>query len=444
MLFLEACKEQVALPSGWHTSLQKWPYLKRNTSGIITRLHCVECSLPYFYVAKGYGCLLWVSDVAQATGRFYLRALQEARYWGFFSALAEHLPYVRNSSAKWFPCIGSPVCQRYTGHLTGDPMQPKVSVLIPVYNAAKYLPLCLASLSKQTLTEFEIVCLNDGSSDNSLQILNRAAQNEPRLRVLSQPNQGVAAARNRLLKEATGTYIAFVDADDFIFPTYLEKLYFAAERAQADVSRCLFYEVEESGFPRVREHCHRSFYQSCPAGDAKRFRGGYEDAVLWGKLFRHNWMQKHNFHFLPDCVAEDFPVVILAYLLARTLVLVPEKLYCYRKGVSSAITANSLKMAIGILENLLSLQQTLQIHGKWNAQTAHEWIRAAVWGVCRFRKFPHGVRQQYRDLQEQVWQTARAYVPVCVVWQQVRWRMLFALTFLCGKNSIYLWSKIFR
>ena len=121
MLFLEACKEQVALPPGWHTSLQKWPYLKRNASGLITRLYCVECSLPYFYVAKGYGCLLWVSDVARATGRFYLRALQEARCWGFFSALAEHLPRVRNSSAKWFPCIGSPRVPLAHGALTRRP-----------------------------------------------------------------------------------------------------------------------------------------------------------------------------------------------------------------------------------------------------------------------------------------------------------------------------------
>ena len=80
MLFLEACVEQVE-PFRRRTSLQRQPYFKRNTSGLITRLYCVECSLPYFLYGKGYGCLLRVSDVALATGRFCFRTgLKEARF----------------------------------------------------------------------------------------------------------------------------------------------------------------------------------------------------------------------------------------------------------------------------------------------------------------------------------------------------------------------------
>lgn len=79
-------------------------------------------------------------------------------------------------------------------------MKPAVSVLIPVYNAEKYLPVCLASVLHQSFADIEVVCLDDGSSDRSLPLLRQAAREDARVRVLTQPNQGVAAARNRLLE----------------------------------------------------------------------------------------------------------------------------------------------------------------------------------------------------------------------------------------------------
>ena len=108
-------------------------------------------------------------------------------------------------------------------------MKVQISVLIPVYNAEIYITRCLKSLSEQTFTDFEIICINDGSKDNSLSILQNYAKQEPRLRVFTQENAGVAATRNRLLETAQGKYIAFVDADDWVEKSYLEKLYQAAE-----------------------------------------------------------------------------------------------------------------------------------------------------------------------------------------------------------------------
>ena len=90
--------------------------------------------------------------------------------------------------------------------------QPRISVLIPVYNAQQYLPDCLAAISRQTFEHFEIICVDDGSTDDSLQILKKFSQQDPRLRIISQPNAGVACTRNHLLQEARGIYVAFVDA----------------------------------------------------------------------------------------------------------------------------------------------------------------------------------------------------------------------------------------
>lgn len=99
---------------------------------------------------------------------------------------------------------------------------PRISIIIPVYNAEQYLEECLLSISQQTFGDFEILAINDGSTDSSLEILNQYLEKEARLKVLSQANQGVSAARNLGLKYAQGEYITFVDADDWLHPETLE------------------------------------------------------------------------------------------------------------------------------------------------------------------------------------------------------------------------------
>lgn len=106
----------------------------------------------------------------------------------------------------------------------------KVSVVVPVYNASAYLAQCMDSLVRQTLSDIEVICINDGSTDDSSEILKKYAAEDGRFRVISQENRGVSAARNRGMAEAQGKYIGFVDADDWISPDFYEKLYQAARQ----------------------------------------------------------------------------------------------------------------------------------------------------------------------------------------------------------------------
>ena len=112
----------------------------------------------------------------------------------------------------------------------------KVSIIVPVYNVEKYLERCLDSLINQTLTNIEIVCINDGSTDNSGKILDDYAAKDNRIKVIHQNNAGQAVARNNGLKIANGNYINFVDSDDWVDLDFIEKLYNAAERNNADIS----------------------------------------------------------------------------------------------------------------------------------------------------------------------------------------------------------------
>ena len=101
---------------------------------------------------------------------------------------------------------------------------PKVSVIIPVYNVEKYLRECLDSVVNQTIKDIEIICVNDGSTDGSLDILNEYCSNDDRFVIINQENQGLSVARNNGLNSASGDYIAFIDSDDYLLNNdYLEK-----------------------------------------------------------------------------------------------------------------------------------------------------------------------------------------------------------------------------
>ncbi len=113
--------------------------------------------------------------------------------------------------------------------------RPEISVIIPIYNTAKYLAECLDSVLAQTFSDFEIICINDGSTDDSPKILARYHQQDSRIIIIDQQNAGVSAARNAGLQKAVGKYIAFVDSDDTVAPDFISTLYKVAEKHNADV-----------------------------------------------------------------------------------------------------------------------------------------------------------------------------------------------------------------
>ncbi|MFI3333357.1 MAG: glycosyltransferase family 2 protein [Rikenellaceae bacterium] len=114
-------------------------------------------------------------------------------------------------------------------------MPPKISVIIPVYNVEALISICLDSLLGQSFKDIEIICVDDCSKDSSLLQLQRYAAEDSRIRVFTQENRGPGGARNRGLDEASGQYILFVDADDYLEPRYCEMCYEAAERHSADI-----------------------------------------------------------------------------------------------------------------------------------------------------------------------------------------------------------------
>ncbi|MBQ9025051.1 MAG: glycosyltransferase [Methanobrevibacter sp.] len=207
----------------------------------------------------------------------------------------------------------------------------KVSVIIPVYNVEKYLKKCLDSVINQTLEDIEIICVDDGSTDNSLAILNEYKKSDGRIQLIRQENQGHSGATNTGLKYVTGDYIFFVDSDDWIELTALEKLYNNAIENDSDL---VLYDAIEH-FPsndRIRNYYllndlrNEVFdYKS----EKKLVINSYY--VQWSKLYKTSFFKKHNLKLPNFLLFEDIGLNVAAISLAERITYLPEILYHYNR-----------------------------------------------------------------------------------------------------------------
>lgn len=164
--------------------------------------------------------------------------------------------------------------------------QPLISVIIPVYNMELYLERCLDSVLDNTYRNLEVICIDDGSRDGSLEILRRYEAADPRVVVIAKGNGGVSSARNAGLDRMTGEYVTFVDSDDYVHPQYVELLYRALRESKVSISVCRFEKIEEnvsvcafSDYSSDLNLCHvNSFTQI--------FKNRLLCPYCWGKLFR--------------------------------------------------------------------------------------------------------------------------------------------------------------
>ncbi len=207
----------------------------------------------------------------------------------------------------------------------------KISIIIPVYNAEKYLEMSLNSVRNQTFTDYEVICMNDGSTDNSLQILKKYAEQDRRFKIYNQSNAGGSVARNNALKKATGKYIAFLDNDDVYHPNYLERLYENIEKYGADVSCCSYIRFEGDGNYKFneRENTEKHLFVSENPFIDKFRRKKKVETLMWTKLYKKELLEDIKFsEKLPAINDILFNIEVL--LKAKKLVQIKEKLIAYR------------------------------------------------------------------------------------------------------------------
>lgn len=214
--------------------------------------------------------------------------------------------------------------------------RPAISVVVPVYNAQDYLEQCLDSILAQTLSNIEIICVDDGSTDDSMRILEAYQKKDERIIVLTQAHMYAGTARNTGMKEASGKYIIFWDADDFFECDCLELLYERAEETQADIVIC-----ESNMYDNMRGVCmpwERSVVSAyLPEKQIFSMRdipdGIFQLSVSWSwdKLFRLEFVKEQKLQYLDIRSAEDENFVFIAMAVAERIALVRKRLVNYRK-----------------------------------------------------------------------------------------------------------------
>lgn len=206
---------------------------------------------------------------------------------------------------------------------------PKISIIIPVYNAEIYLERCVNSVLMQTFQDFELILVNDGSKDNSLAICNRYSEIDQRVTVVNQSNGGVSSARNHGIEVATGNYICFVDADDYVAPEYLEQLY---EDAQRDETIDLVFQgrIKKDGSIQVEVSpgIDRTFNLN---EDSAFFESLslFRYCAVYSKLFKREIIRENNIRFLTELNhGEDFDF-LAKYLCHCNVVHVSSRMNYY-------------------------------------------------------------------------------------------------------------------
>jgi CDP-glycerol glycerophosphotransferase len=205
-----------------------------------------------------------------------------------------------------------------------------LSLVVPIYNVAPYLPDCLTSIASQVHRDLEVVLVDDGSTDGSRAIAARWADRDPRFKLVSQPNRGLGAARNTGVQHATGDYLMFVDSDD-VLPSYAaELLVSTVELTGSDFAAGNAYRLNGKG---VRPSpLHRApFARTRLRTHVSRQPELLSDRTAWNKVFRREFWNARQLRFPEGVLYEDTPVIVPAHVLARSVDVVELPVYYWRE-----------------------------------------------------------------------------------------------------------------
>lgn len=241
--------------------------------------------------------------------------------------------------------------------------RPAISVIVPVFNVEQYLPACLDSLLAQTLDGFEIIVVDDGSTDGSGAIIERYARaHANRVTAYTKPNGGLGDARNFGLERATGEYLAFVDSDDTVVPTMLEKLLAAAQDTGAEMVVCGIQRFAdgEADSLYIPEPDLNAFGHSLAEEPRLLFR---VDASACDKLYASALFDRADVRFPVGLAFEDVPTVFVLAASANRIEKIDDPLYRYRRGRIESITGSYGAHFLDLVEAFELLGKRLEALG---------------------------------------------------------------------------------
>ena len=322
-------------------------------------------------------------------------------------------------------------------------MTPAVSVLIPVYNVEKYLNRCLSSVLEQSLTNIEIVCVNDGSTDRSLSILQQIAQSDPRVRVLTKANHGLAAVRNRLLQETRGEYFFFLDSDDWLLhPQALQHLYDRARQTQADVVQGWYKEYDENTHTTIGCDKLYGLYHGPkpPRSDKDRFAAARAYLQVWGRLARTKLVQENQIMCPPSGLVEDAYFSILLFAYAKRIEFLEEYLLVYVRSNPTSLSQNVRKMHFAIQKRWGELLQELA-NRQYPGHAFYDGLIHALLRSCKGSKW--GSSQEEQQIR-QIPSCVARYAPLCSWFKKWKYSLFARLAKNKPTKTIIFYAGLLR
>lgn len=253
---------------------------------------------------------------------------------------------------------------------------PAISLIIPVYNVEKYLVKALESVENQTFKNFETIIVDDGSTDNSVEIAEKFCRKNKNFILIKQENQGPAAARNTALSLCKGDYIGFMDSDDYLEPQYLELLYNAAVENDADISCCNF----NFYYPEKDLKIYMPF-TSIPGvySKTKALKKLILDIgthyFMWNKLAKRELFFENNFKF-DKMYFEDIAASPKLFYYANKIVILGKALYNYTSRDTSILHSIDIKKISDYIKSLGAIRNFLENKKAYKDYRKHLWIYA--------------------------------------------------------------------
>lgn len=255
----------------------------------------------------------------------------------------------------------------------------KLSILVPVYNVAEYLPLCLESIKNQSFKNFECILINDGSTDNSLEILKSFSKNDKRFRVIDKKNSGYGASLNLGIKESKGEYIGIVEPDDFIHRDFYATL---LENDDEIIKSSLMYfygktwkTVPERVFHEVRKDTPKNGFRIRPNENKRIF---LVNPTIWSAIYKREMLEKNKITFLetPGASYQDAGFQFKAFASAKSIYCIEKPLYYYRvdnekSSVKSDKKVESVKTEFDAIDKFIKGKNEFQ----------------EIADACRFRSY---------------------------------------------------------
>ena len=208
-------------------------------------------------------------------------------------------------------------------------MTDKISIIVPVYNVKRYLPRCLESIVAQDYSPFEVILVDDGSTDGSGELCDEWATQDSRIKVIHKANEGPGQARNAGLDAAQGQYVSFIDSDDYVHPQFISKLHGYAVEREAEVVLCRWVEFEGENPAKLPPMKGTARLTEMTGKEALR-RIFYQDEIThspWGRLYRRDLFNTHRFS--EKYVYEDLELIYPLLKQVRKVVETDELLYGY-------------------------------------------------------------------------------------------------------------------